>query len=37
LIGMAPGETVAHLNCLAARGRDVRANGGDGMAWWRAG
>jgi glyoxylase-like metal-dependent hydrolase (beta-lactamase superfamily II) len=36
LIGMATGETVAHLNCLAARGRAVRAMGADGVAWWRA-
>ena len=35
LLGLATGETLAHLNCLVARGRAVRELDGDGVAWWR--
>lgn len=32
LLGMATGETLAHLNCLIGRGRAVRRMGADGVA-----
>lgn len=36
LIGMATGESLAHLNCLKERGRAVSETDGDGVVWWRA-
>jgi glyoxylase-like metal-dependent hydrolase (beta-lactamase superfamily II) len=34
--GMATGESIAHLNCLMARGRIRRAIDEDGVAWYAA-
>lgn len=34
LLNMATGEAVAHLNCLASRGRAVRTTGADGVWRW---
>jgi glyoxylase-like metal-dependent hydrolase (beta-lactamase superfamily II) len=34
--GMATGESIAHLNCLRARGRIVRAPDADGVNWYSA-
>jgi glyoxylase-like metal-dependent hydrolase (beta-lactamase superfamily II) len=36
LLGMATGETVAHLNCLIRRGRATRTPGKDGVALYAA-
>ena len=36
LLGMATGESLAHLNCLVARGRAVRETGDDGVWRFRA-
>lgn len=36
LLGMATGESLAHLNCLLHRGRAVKETGEDGVTWWRA-
>lgn len=36
VLGMATGESLAHLNCLAGRGRAERNLDGEGVAWWRA-
>ncbi len=36
LLGMATGESLAHLNCLHGRGKAVRETGADGVTWWRA-
>jgi glyoxylase-like metal-dependent hydrolase (beta-lactamase superfamily II) len=36
LLGMATGESVAHINCLIGRGLAVREEGDDGVAWYRA-
>lgn len=36
LMGMATGESLAHLNCLLGRGRAVAERGGDGVTWYRA-
>lgn len=36
IIHMATGETLAHLNCLIARGEAVRVVGADGVARYRA-
>lgn len=36
LLGMATGETIAHLNCLIARGQAERVLGDDGVARYRA-
>lgn len=36
LLGMATGETLAHLNCLIARGRAVKEMGADGVHLYRA-
>jgi hypothetical protein len=36
LIGMATGESLAHLNCLLGRGRAVAETGQDGVTWYRA-
>jgi glyoxylase-like metal-dependent hydrolase (beta-lactamase superfamily II) len=35
LLGMATGESVAHLNHLAGQGRVVRETDADGVWWWR--
>lgn len=35
LLGMATGESLAHLNCLRARGRAVAEPDGEGVIWWR--
>jgi glyoxylase-like metal-dependent hydrolase (beta-lactamase superfamily II) len=36
LLGMATGETIAHLNCLMVRGRANREIGADGVAYYSA-
>jgi glyoxylase-like metal-dependent hydrolase (beta-lactamase superfamily II) len=36
LLGMATGETLAHLNCLLARGKAVRIMKDNGVAYYRA-
>lgn len=36
VLGMATGESLAHLNCLTARGQAVRETGADGVWRWRA-
>jgi glyoxylase-like metal-dependent hydrolase (beta-lactamase superfamily II) len=36
LMGMATGESLAHLNCLIGRGRAVAERGPDGVTWYRA-
>jgi glyoxylase-like metal-dependent hydrolase (beta-lactamase superfamily II) len=36
LLGMATGESLAHLNCLKGRGKANRETGADGVTWWRA-
>ena len=36
LLGMATGESLAHLNCLIARGRAVRETDAEGVDWYRA-
>ena len=36
LLGMATGETMAHLNYLAAAGRATREQDADGVWWWRS-
>nr|WP_255500790.1 MBL fold metallo-hydrolase [Caulobacter sp. 17J80-11] len=36
MLGMATGESVAHLNCLERRGRVVRELDDNGVLWWRA-
>ena len=36
LLGMATGESLAHINCLIARGKAVRDVDTDGVAWYRA-
>ncbi|MCW5760162.1 MAG: MBL fold metallo-hydrolase [Phenylobacterium sp.] len=36
LLGLATGESLAHLNCLLARGQAVRERDGDGVDWYRA-
>ena len=35
MLGMATGESVAHLNCLIGRGTAARELDGDGVAWYR--
>jgi len=35
LLGMATGESLAHLNCLIARGRAVKETDENGVAWYR--
>jgi glyoxylase-like metal-dependent hydrolase (beta-lactamase superfamily II) len=37
LLGMATGESLAHLNCLMARGQAVRHRDENGVDWYRAG
>ncbi len=34
--GMATGESLAHLNCLIARGKIVRTTDADGVDWYVA-
>jgi glyoxylase-like metal-dependent hydrolase (beta-lactamase superfamily II) len=36
LLGLATGESLAHLNCLIARGQAVRRRDADGVDWYRA-
>jgi glyoxylase-like metal-dependent hydrolase (beta-lactamase superfamily II) len=36
LLGMATGESLAHLNCLFYRGRAARTTDEDGVTWWRS-
>lgn len=36
ILGMATGESFAHLNRLAAEGKAVSEADGDGVLWWRA-
>jgi glyoxylase-like metal-dependent hydrolase (beta-lactamase superfamily II) len=36
LMGMATGESLAHLNCLIGRGRAVTRRDDDGVLWYRA-
>lgn len=36
VLGMATGESLAHLNCLMRRGRAVREADDAGVVWWRA-
>jgi hypothetical protein len=36
LLGLATGESLAHLNCLMARGQAVRARDEHGVDWYRA-
>ena len=36
LLGMATGESLAHLNCLRERGEVAAEPDGDGTLWWRA-
>lgn len=36
LLGMATGETMAHLNYLAVAGRAAREQDADGVWWWRS-
>ncbi len=36
LLGMATGESIAHLNCLIGRGQAVRETDGSGVSWYRA-
>jgi glyoxylase-like metal-dependent hydrolase (beta-lactamase superfamily II) len=35
MLGMATGESIAHLNCLIGRGRAARAVDGAGVSWYR--
>jgi len=37
LVGMATGESLAHLNCLIERGKAVAEADADGVIWYRAG
>ena len=36
LLGLATGESLAHLNCLMARGQAVRTRDQNGVDWYRA-
>ena len=36
LLGLATGESLAHLNCLIARGQAVRTRDHNGVDWYRA-
>jgi len=36
VLGMATGESLAHLNCLITRGLAVREPDADGIDWYRA-
>ena len=37
LVGMATGESLAHINCLIERGKAVANTDADGVIWYRAG
>ena len=37
LVGMATGESLAHINCLIERGKAVAEADADGVIWYRAG
>ena len=37
LVGMATGESLAHINCLIERGKAVAETDADGVIWYRAG
>lgn len=36
VLGMATGESLAHLNCLMTRGEALKATDSDGVVWYRA-
>ena len=36
LLGLATGESLAHLNCLMARGQATRTRDENGVDWYRA-
>ena len=36
IYGMATGESIAHLNCMIARGQMTRTTDGNGVAWYRS-
>jgi hypothetical protein len=36
LLGLATGETIAHLNCLIARGMAAKTRDAGGVDWYRA-
>jgi len=36
LLGMATGESLAHINCLRHRGRIAMETDSEGVAWYRA-
>jgi hypothetical protein len=36
LLGLATGESLAHLNCLIARGEAVRRRDASGVDWYQA-
>jgi hypothetical protein len=36
LLGLATGESLAHLNCLIARGQATRTRDADGIDWYQA-
>jgi len=36
MLGLATGESVAHLNCLLRRGRAAAETDASGVTWWRA-
>jgi glyoxylase-like metal-dependent hydrolase (beta-lactamase superfamily II) len=36
VLGMATGESIAHLNCLMTRGQAVRETDSEGVVWYRA-
>ncbi len=36
LLGMATGESMAHINCLIVRGRATASKDADGVTWYRA-
>jgi hypothetical protein len=36
MLGMATGESLAHLNCLLGRGHAVRRTDDDGILWYQA-
>jgi len=36
LLGLATGESLAHLNCLIGRGRAIKNTDAEGVDWYRA-
>ena len=36
LLGLATGESLAHLNCLISRGQVARTRDANGVDWYRA-